>query len=151
MKTLKRGERLLSMCPISTKSTEAVLKQIDDRRYRESVEQHIACAERDVQVTKVYLLKDRSFFVSELESHLSELVHRGIDVRYIFRDQLNGLKDTDIVIFGSKKASVGDVDIDSGICKGSWVDTDPQIVDRYIREYEIIASLAYKLNDNSRQ
>lgn len=88
MKILNRGEHLLSMFPISTISKEEVLKQISDPYYIESVRQHIACAERGVQVTKVYQVKDKSFFLPELKAHFSELIRRGVNVRIIFRDEL---------------------------------------------------------------
>lgn len=148
MKILRRGEHLLSMCPISTVSKEEVLNQISDPYYIESVRQHIACAKRGVQVTKVYQIKDKSFYLSELKAHLLELVRCRVDVRIIFRDELKSrLENIDIVIFGSKKASAGIVDVDTGVCTGSCIDTDPRTVEKYAREYKLIANLAHKYND----
>jgi hypothetical protein len=150
MRALSKGERLLSMCPIATTSKEEIVKQITNPYYKASIEEHTACVTRGVEVVRIYQLRDKESFTPELKSHLSNLAKKGIDIRVVLRDETDLHTDIDIVVFGTKKASVGIIDVDTGVCCGANVETDPRTVEKYIREYSMIEKVAQRFQDFER-
>ena len=148
MRALSKGERLLSTCPVSTVSTEDAIKQINNPHHKASIQEHIAAARRDVQVVRIYLFRNRGFFeVPEIKQHLLELARNGLDIRVIFRDEVELYTPIDFLVFGERKVSIGIINPDSGMCVGSQIEADPEAIKRSIRDYGVLERVSHRIED----
>lgn len=141
---LKAGEALLSTCPVNPASVVDAQRQLSDPAYRESMRAHVAAANRGVNVTRIYLIKDLAFYGNQaIRSHLRDVSAEDIDVRVILRNETLLEGSFDFLVFGLHKVSVGIAEPGAGTVSGGTVYTDTSTVRTHIDEYA-------KLKVNSR-
>jgi hypothetical protein len=147
IRMLDRDEVLLSTCPISVESIDAVLTQISDPHYKASMAAHADAASRGVKVTRLYLFKARTLATNaRVLGHLQELDTKGIDVRVLLRDEVTFDGEFDYVIFGNRKVSVGAIDPDTGLVTGVHVHTENRLVESYKERYREMLSVSRSLD-----
>jgi hypothetical protein len=148
IRLLRRGEWLLSTCPITSTSKETALAQISEDRYKVTMEEHKSAAERGVKVTRIYAFRDRSIFdQSELQSHLSELSKSKMEIRILFRNKIPPHAKFDFLVFGKKKVSIGIIDPDTGKVRAAIVYVDRKNVEDYTGEYEKLKLVSPPLDE----
>ncbi|MFH2059658.1 MAG: hypothetical protein ABIJ59_12245 [Pseudomonadota bacterium] len=149
MKILKKGECLLSTCPMATDSTEVILKQIKNPHYKATINEHINCSRRGVESIRIYLFKNRELFeVAKIKQHLSQLNQNpGLDIRVIFRNEVELSPEIDFLIFADNKVSIGVIDLDTGLCNGAKILTDTNVVMKYKEKYNILLGVSSKITD----
>jgi hypothetical protein len=119
---LRCGERLLSTCPISPVSKEKVLEQISEDRYKAAMEAHRSAAKRGVRVTRLYVFRDSESLITP-------------DTKFYF------------LVFGKRKVSVGEIDLDSVKVRAATVFVDRKNVEKFTKEYEQLKLVAPLLNE----
>jgi hypothetical protein len=143
---LRKGEQLLSTCPISQVSKETALHHISDEHYRASIASHLAAAKRGVAVTRIYFFRSKSYFDQpEMKAHLSELANAKIDIRVAFLDKVQLGPEIDFLVFGDRKVSRGVVDPGTGKVWSARASIVPQEVASYIKKYHSLKKVATSL------
>lgn len=133
---------------MATGSLQALKSQIEDLHFNASISEHIRAANRGVEVTRIYLFKNRDFLESdEIKSHLVRADQEKMVVRILIRDKVSLRGELDFLIFADRKVSVGTLDIDSGLCNGARVMTDPDTVQKYINDYQTCLRVSFKVTD----
>jgi hypothetical protein len=135
---LCKDEELRSTCPISAESKEEVIEHISDQHYKASITSHIDAARRGVHVTRIYYFKRRELFDNtEVKEHLAELAKAKIDVRVVLLDQVSPGHETDFLVFGKRKVSVGSFD-SHGKISAARVCLAPDEIAKYTNLYNEI-------------
>jgi hypothetical protein len=145
---LRSGETLLSTCPVTPASKAEAVGQITSPAYQESMRAHLEAVNRGVKVTRIYLIRDITFFLNPpITHHLTELEKAGMDVRVILRDQVILDSQFDFLVFGSNKVSVGVAEPGAGTVSGAIVYTDATTIRRYAAEYEKLRVMSMSPSD----
>lgn len=145
---LRKGEHLLSTCPVSTVSKTAAADQLSDPHYKASMEAHRSASMRGVRVTRIYLFRSEDFAIYEpIMSHLVELVQSKMEILILLRDEAKREGPFDFLVFGDRKVSVGEVNPDTGVVSSARVHSDPEIVKSYKREYRNMKLVSIRLEE----
>lgn len=148
IKRLRSGEVLLSTCPVTPASEEEAVRQVTSPAYQESMRVHLDAVNRGVKVTRIYLIRDMSFFLHPpITKHLTELEDAAMDVRVILRDQVILDGQFDFLVFGKSKVSVGVAEPGAGTVSGAMVYTDDAMIRRYAAEYEKLRVMSTRPSD----
>nr|WP_042195575.1 hypothetical protein [Kibdelosporangium sp. MJ126-NF4]CEL22094.1 hypothetical protein [Kibdelosporangium sp. MJ126-NF4]CTQ92875.1 hypothetical protein [Kibdelosporangium sp. MJ126-NF4] len=144
---LHKGEILRSTCPISMVSAQEARAQIADLRYLASVKAHIAAAQRGVEVTRVYLFRDLDAFGDdEIIQHL-KMLDTKLRVRIVLHSTARLRDGFDYLVFGTRRVSIGDIGGTTGTVQAATIESNRDVVERYIEKYTQLLALADSLDE----
>lgn len=145
---LEKHDVLRSICPVAYEEA-AIRTQFGNRSYRASIIEHISAAQRDVTVIRICIFVKHEHYKNEfVQSHLSELEKKAIKCYCIVRNDPEYKQaqqiDSDFVVFGERKVSVGTIDPTTGTVNGARVFSDHDTVKKYIRNFDTLVRIAQR-------
>jgi hypothetical protein len=135
---LEKGEILRKMTPLpnNSKGIDAYLSKKYRGEILNSTTQLVN--NRGGMVKEIFVVSSFEHITDKLKEEIEKLEDEKIMVRVLCRaqDYKFSLQDSDIVIFGSKKASIGDISSTDLTCVGANMYTDEEKINRYIEIFE---------------
>lgn len=153
IKALKKGDSLLSMCPVGG-SKKTILEQFSNKSFVAAMKEHFIAKDKKIDVQRIYIFEQKQTLkdIPEIAEHLKEAKLKKVEVRLIFLDDPR-FKDArklprDYIVFGGNKVSVGRVGPNSNV-DGADIYADRSTIERYKQKYSDLfrISEAYDIDD----
>lgn len=149
---LRSGEKLRNTTPLP-KTPELINEYIGIELHRDIVKEIRKCSKKGVEAKQVYVLDEWEHITQELKREILDLENSRTSVRIVTRKKLQNkgvrTNETDIVVFGKRKASIGSTGQWTNTCTNATVYTKEVKIDEWIKKYESIFRWGIPIRDIS--
>ncbi len=144
---LKPNEIFRATVPVSASDYKG---QLSDEYFQYYIEKQIEMAQKGVKIIRLYLFPNKEISESvEIKNHLDRLVDNKIEIRILIRDEHLPISrkhvelfDSDFLVFGEKKVSIGQLGIKDNVVVSTQINIDPNLVKKYTDNFQILYDIS---------